>query len=141
MIIRNATIDDIDIVYDIHTKCIEELKESVSVGSETYLDFRSKKEVEEILKEKKSLIVEIDKEVVAYFLFVFVNGSSLISKGIVVTDKGKGLGLQRLVHKLLSREYKVSYVVSKYNHSSLKNILSLGLKPKYSINSVDIYYE
>lgn len=139
--ISTALITDIDSIYSIHVECIKELKKSVSIGSETYLDYRKKSEVESIILEGESIIVRLNDIPVAYFLYAKKGEKKLISKGIVVTNEGKGLGLQRLVHNLKSKKFKCSYVVSKYNDVSLKNVLLLGLKVTRSINEVDNLYE
>jgi hypothetical protein len=139
--ISKAEVADIKEIYKIHTDCIESLKKSLNVGSETYLDYRTKEEVTRIISEGESIIVRLNNIPVAYFLYVKTGRKTITSKGIVVTEEGKGLGLQRLVHNLKSKKYKCSYVVSKYNDVSLKNVLSLGLKVQYSINEIDNFYE
>ena len=138
--IKKAEVDDLNAIYDIHLDCIKMLKDSDKIGARTYLDYRNKEEVSEVLSEGHSIIVMLNKKVVGYFLYSQDSVSSLTSKGLVITDGGKGLGLQRLVHKLKAKDWQISYICSKYNDVSLKNILSLGLKFKHSVNDIDNFY-
>ena len=39
-----------------------------------------------------------------------------------------------------AEDWQISYICSKYNDVSLKNILSLGLKFKHSVNDIDNFY-
>ena len=138
--VRKANRFDLEEIYDIHIGCIKSLAESDNVGARTYLDYRNKGEVDKIIEEGHSIVVMMDSKCVGYFLYSQDSPNSLTSKGLVITDEGANLGLQRLVHQLKEKKWKCSYIVSKYNDVSLKNILALGLRFQYSVNEIDNFY-
>lgn len=137
--ILKAKKENLEDIYNLHLTCKWELDMSGEIGAETYLDLRTRKEIKKVIKEGFSFLIMYDGEPSGYLLYSRYK-DGLISKGIVITGKAKGLGVQRLVHQLNARNYKQYYIVSKYNCKSLKNILNLGLKPIGEINENDILY-
>jgi hypothetical protein len=142
--IRNAEASDLDDIMEIHVKCLEELKkleeEQKEIMARTFIDPRSRAEIFDVVKKKLSYVVLIDSKVEGYFLYdKAIDG--LISKGLILQERAQGLGIVKMVHKMMKRgNENVYYIVSKYNFRNQRHMLNLGLVPKGTTNVNDILY-
>lgn len=141
LVIRIATPDDVDSIYDMHLHAINQLAHSDEIGATTFLDKRSRRDIAAIVQHGESWIVTQNDVPVAYILFKIVGLQELMGQGCVVTKPVQGLGLQRMMHVMVGRKYKISTIVSKYNSASLRNLLALGYKCIKAVNEHDNLYE
>lgn len=134
--IRNAKIADLEDVIKIHQEFVSSAR---TVEEMTFIDTRTKQEIKEILQDDKSYIIYIDKVIIGYSLFSKYK-DGVIGKGIVINNKAKGLGLQRMIYKMVMRKHNTYIISSKFNLKSIKNIIGCGLMPIEQINEVDFLY-
>lgn len=133
--IEKAALVDLPDIVSIHN----EFTNNAKGNEKTFIDKRTTKEIRKIVNEGFSLIVKIEDETCGYSLFSKYK-DGLIGKGIILTKKALGLGLQRLIYTSVKREHKLYIVSSRHNEKSIKNIIECGLVPIEQINENDFLY-
>lgn len=133
--IEKATFVDLSDIVSIHN----EFTNNAKGYEKTFIDKRTEKEIIGIVNEGFSLVVKIEDKTCGYSLFSKYK-DGIIGKGIILTKKALGLGLQRLIYTSVKREYKLYIVSSKHNEKSIKNIIECGLVPIEQINENDFLY-
>lgn len=91
---------------------------------------RKKKEIAKIISQKKSYIYLENKEIIAYSLIGKKSKKILIGQGCVVSNTGRGKGIQKSFYQEAIRNIKKGQVIKIYcidtNIYSKRNILSVG---------------
>jgi hypothetical protein len=117
------TIENLDDIYSLHKKTVESLKDL------KFMILRTKTEIEEIIKDKKSRVIYFENRLIAYSLFKKIDATTLQGRGAIVDKEFRGLGLQILMYKLIKKTTteNIFIRVNKNNTYSIRNITKLGL--------------
>lgn len=136
--IKKAEEKHIGDIMNIHSRYLSSVQDNNR--EKTFIDARVKLEMLSIIKEGKSFVIYLGKYIEGYSLFTS-HSRGVIGKGILLNEKVRGLGIQRMIYKLVNRSSDLYIVCSKWNTSSMKNVISLNMYPVKFINKTDVLYE